>query len=94
MYNRYLQEHTQHEPEPILQFDSCKDDCNNNQNNNQNDNTGGILDSLAKRMGKVKLDTDTLILIAIIWFILKENGENEIDTELLVVLGILIFLGM
>lgn len=94
MYNRYLQEHTQHEPEPILQVDFDKDNCNNNKNDNINNSTGGILDSLTKRMGKVKLDTDTLILIAIIWFILKENEENEIDTELLVVLGILIFLGM
>ena len=43
---------------------------------------------------KVKLDTDTLILIAIIWFILQENGETQIDTELLVVLGILLFMGL
>ncbi len=90
MYNRYLEQFKPDEPEPIANIDPV----NETQNTFCENTGGGLLDGLTKRMGKVKLDTDTLILIAIIWFILQENGETQIDTELLVVLGILLFMGL
>ncbi len=91
MYNRYLEQFKPDEPEPIANINPV----NEQKESAFCEKTGsGLLDGLTKRMGKIKLDTDTLILIAIIWFILQENGETQIDTELLVVLGILLFMGL
>ena len=78
MYNRYLTEAQGAEPEPPMQ-DTAQ--------------ASGLLEGLTQRMGNFKLDADTLILLAVIWFILRE-GEDETDTELLIALGVLLILGM
>lgn len=78
MYNRYLNETADARPEPPVQ-DAAP--------------ASGLLEGLTGRIGSFKLDTDTLILLAVVWFILREEGE-ELDTELLIVLGLLLILGM
>lgn len=92
MYNRYLNSAGRDEAEPTAEFDdNFKSEF---EQNNKTFEQEGIFSALKNRMGKIKLDTDTIILIAIIWFILQENGETDIDKELLIVLGILLFMGL
>ena len=53
----------------------------------------GLLDGLSQRLSSFRLDSDTLILLAIVWFILREDGQ-EMDSELLVALAVLLLLGL
>ena len=78
MYNCYLKDSGAAAPEPPLENAAP---------------ASGLLDGLARRVGSFKLDADTLILLAVVWFILREEDE-EIDTELLILLGVLLILGM
>ena len=38
-------------------------------------------------------DADTLVVLAVVWFVLNDKDE-EMDTELLIVLGVLLLLGI
>lgn len=78
MYNRYLNEARAAEPEEPLEPAAP---------------ASGLLDGLAQRIGSFKLDADTLILLAVLWFILRED-EGESDAELLAALGVLLLLGL
>ncbi len=48
--------------------------------------------ALGARLGSIKFDSDTLIAVAVIWFLLSD-GE-DLDTELLLMIGILLVLGI
>lgn len=54
---------------------------------------GGLLGGLTRRIGNFRIDADTLIVLAVIWFILNESGE-ELDSELMIAIGILLLLGI
>lgn len=53
---------------------------------------GNLSQALGSRLGSIKFDADTLIAVAVIWFLL--NDGEEIDTELLMIIGLLLFLGI
>ena len=53
---------------------------------------GNLSQALGSRLGSIKFDADTLIAIAVIWFLL--NDGEEIDTELLMIIGVLLILGI
>ena len=55
--------------------------------------SAGLLDGLGRRLGEFRLDADTLVLLAVLWFILRE-GEEEADTELLAALAVLLVVGL
>jgi len=44
------------------------------------------------RLSSVRLDMDTMIVLAIAWFLLSENGE--IDWEQFITIGVLCALGL
>ena len=53
---------------------------------------GGLLQLLADRLGGAKLDADTLVAIAVIWFLLSDG--KVLDTDLLIIIGVLFLLGI
>ncbi len=53
---------------------------------------GGLLQLLADRLGGAKLDADTLVAIAVIWFLLSDG--KALDTDLLIIIGVLLLLGI
>lgn len=53
---------------------------------------GSLSQALGSRLGAIKFDADTLIAVAVIWFLL--NDGEEIDTELLMIIGVLLILGI
>lgn len=53
---------------------------------------GGLLHLLSDRLGGAKLDADTLVAIAVIWFLLSDG--NVLDTDLLIIIGVLLLLGI
>ena len=53
---------------------------------------GGLLQLLADRLGGAKLDADTLVAIAVIWFLLSDG--KVLDTDLLIIIGVLLLLGI
>ena len=52
----------------------------------------GLLQLLADRLGGAKLDADTLVAIAVIWFLLSDG--KVLDTDLLIIIGVLLLLGI
>ena len=42
--------------------------------------------------GRAKLDADTLVAIAVIWFLLSDG--KALDTDLLIIIGVLLLLGI
>ena len=52
----------------------------------------GLLQLLADRLGGAKLDADTLVAIAVIWFLLSDG--KALDTDLLIIIGVLLLLGI
>ncbi len=53
---------------------------------------GNLSQALGARLGSIKFDADTLIALAVIWFLI--NDGEEIDTELLMMIGIMLILGI
>ncbi|MBS5149429.1 MAG: hypothetical protein Q4A63_01185 [Butyricicoccus pullicaecorum] len=53
---------------------------------------GGLGQLLSGKLGNLKLDMDTLIAFAVIWFLLSDG--NIVDTDLLIIIGILLLLGV
>ena len=82
MYNEYLQDAV---PEPIEQPPE-------NRTPAAWTSGGGLLQLLADRLGGAKLDADTLVAIAVIWFLLSDG--KVLDTDLLIIIGVLLLLGI
>ena len=82
MYNEYLQDAV---PEPIEQPPE-------NRTPAAGTSGGGLLQLLADRLGGAKLDADTLVAIAVIWFLLSDG--KALDTNLLIIIGVLLLLGI
>ncbi len=82
MYNEYLQDAV---PEPIEQPPE-------NRTPAAGTSGGGLLQLLADRLGGAKLDADTLVAIAVIWFLLSDG--KVLDTDLLIIIGVLLLLGI
>ena len=53
---------------------------------------GGRMQLLTDRLGSDKLDADTLVAIAVIWFLLSDG--KALDTDLLIIIGVLLLLGI
>lgn len=53
---------------------------------------GGLGQLLSSRLGNLKLDMDTLIAFAVIWFLLSDG--SIVDTDLLIIIGVLLLLGV
>lgn len=53
---------------------------------------GGLMQLLTDRLGGAKLDADTLVSIAVIWFLLSDG--KVLDTDLLIIIGVLLLLGV
>ena len=82
MYNEYLQDAV---PEPIEQPPEHRTPA-------AGTSGGGLLQLLADRLGGAKLDADTLVAIAVIWFLLSDG--KALDTDLLIIIGVLLLLGI
>ena len=82
MYNEYLQDAVL---EPIEQPPE-------NRTPAAGTSGGGLLQLLADRLGGAKLDADTLVAIAVIWFLLSDG--KALDTDLLIIIGVLLLLGI
>ena len=80
MYNRYLP--PMPEPEPQVQTQKHPNRC-----------SGSGAEQAVKRMdGRLQLDTDTLIALAVIWFLLAD-GEI-VHTDILIIVAVLFLLGL
>ncbi len=53
---------------------------------------GGLGQLLSSRLSGIKLDMDTLIAFAVIWFLLSDG--SIVDTDLLILIGVLLLLGI
>ena len=85
MYNRYLTTAQQHEPEPPAEpGTACSGPAAS---------AGGLLGTLTQRLSGFRIDADTLIVLAVVWFVLSEQ-DGEMDTELLIAIGVLLLLGI
>lgn len=85
MYNRYLNEARPADVEPPAAQASAEQ--------GKAEPAGGLLGGLTRRIGSFRVDADTLIVFAVIWFILSENGE-EMESELLIAIAVLLLLGV
>lgn len=91
MYNRYLtaaQQHRPPEPPPRLDGEPAPRCANAS-----HEPGGGLLGSLSQRLADFRLDADTLVVLAVVWFVLGDQ-DGEMDTELLAVLVVLLLLGI
>lgn len=52
----------------------------------------GLTRGLSGRLQNVKLDMDTVITLAIVWFLLSDSGE--VDWDQLLLIGALLILGI
>lgn len=109
MYNRYLTAAQQNsEPEPPAgqphrgqrpHGEQCRDcgarhapqECG--QTHAESTPGGGLLSALGRRLTGFHLDADTLVVLAVIWFVLNDN-EEAADNELLAAIGVLLLLGL
>lgn len=90
MYNRYLSTQP-FEPEPLCA--PPEPPCGGGPHETkQPAGIGGLLQNLTGRFGEIKFDADTLIAIAVIWFLLSDGGS--LDTDVLIIIGVLIILGI
>lgn len=80
MYNRYLTT-APDPPEPV-------------HTPRQAAESSGLLTSLGQKLGGLKLDADTLITLAVIWFVLQDDSQDGIEPELLLAIGVLLVLGL
>lgn len=81
MYNRYLQEAQPAEAESAAAHTEKAAPA------------GGLLSGLTQRIGNFRIDADTLIMLAVIWFVLSESGE-DMEHELLIAIAVLMLLGV
>lgn len=85
MYNEYLQDMGQSSV-------SAEEDAPSEPCAAPSHTSGGLLQLLTDRLSGIKLDADTLVAIAVIWFLLSD-GE-VLDTDLLIIIGVLLLLGI
>ncbi len=103
MYNRYLTTAQQNrEPEPPAE-PFCERQCPHREacrahaeedSRKEAAHAGGLFDALSKRLANFRLDADTLVVLAVIWFVLSDSEEGSIDPELLAAIGVLLLLGL
>ncbi|MDO5141571.1 MAG: hypothetical protein Q4D31_00965 [Eubacteriales bacterium] len=53
----------------------------------------GLGRGLSDRLHNVKLDMDTVIVLALVWFLLADDGDG-VDWEQLILIGVLLVLGI
>ncbi|MGM9612635.1 MAG: hypothetical protein ACI3XZ_03950 [Butyricicoccus sp.] len=94
MYNRYLtaaQQQRPPEPPPRVEREPAAG-CGY-EPHEQVSPVGGLLGSLSQRLADFRLDADTLVVLAVVWFVLGDQ-DGEMDTELLALLVVLLLLGI
>lgn len=93
MYNRYLTAAA--ESEPIPHHIPEPDDTT--YTSGRHPSAYGAGHSLSARLQNLHLDQDTLLVLAIVWFLLSGNedtSDSGTDWEQLLLIGILLFLGI
>ena len=89
MYNRYLstqQTDTPPDREPVERPAASATSCDNGA-------TLAVLSqSLSERLRNIHIDGDMLLTLAIVWFLLSDEGE--VDTDLLLLIGGMLLLGL
>lgn len=88
MYNEYLQDAGQ--PDASISSEDFTQEPRTAASGSSS--SGGLLQLLADRLGGAKLDADTLVAIAVIWFLLSDG--KALDTDLLIIIGVLLLLGI
>nr|WP_300185223.1 hypothetical protein [uncultured Agathobaculum sp.] len=86
MYNRYLAESsadTPPQPEPS---------CRPSTSGQAAAALGGLTRGLSDRLQNLRLDTNTIIALVIVWFLLSDDGD--VDWEQLIFIGVLLVLGV
>lgn len=86
MYNRYLAESsadTPPQPEPS---------CRPSTGGQAAAALGGLTHGLSDRLQNLRLDTNTIIALVIVWFLLSDDGD--VDWEQLIFIGVLLVLGV
>lgn len=89
MYNRYLNAQ-RCTPAPVCP--SPEPDCGCAGAKKQPAGAGGLLQTLGDRLGDIRFDSDTLIALVVVWFLLSD-GEAT-DTDLLIIVFVLLVLGL
>lgn len=91
MYNRYLTESAADappQPEP-----ACRPPAGGQSAGGQAAAAlGGLTRGLSDRLQNLRLDTNTVIALVIVWFLLSDGGD--VDWEQLVFIGVLLLLGV
>lgn len=54
--------------------------------------SGSLGQLLSSKLSGIKLDMNTLIAFAVIWFLLSDG--SIVDTDLLIIIGVLLLLGV
>lgn len=101
MYNRYL--HTAAEAPPLYYqtpagfidspaAESTFSSSSSGQEHNTQKALADLTKTLSSRLQNIKFDMDTVLMLAIVWFLLSDNGE--IDWEELLTIGVLFILGI
>ena len=93
MYNRYLTAAAESEPIPhhIPEPDSTT------YATDHPSPASGLMHGLSARLQNIHLDQDTLLVLAIVWFLLsgsEDTSDGSTDWEQLLLIGILVFLGI
>lgn len=88
MYNEYLQDAGQ--PDASISSEDFTQEPRTAASSSSS--SGGLLQLLTDRLGGAKLDADTLVAIAVIWFLLSDG--KALDTDLLIIIGVLLLLGI
>ena len=86
MYNRYLAESsadTPPQPEPSYRPSTSGQAAAA---------LGGLTRGLSDRLQNLRLDTNTIIALVIVWFLLSDDGD--VDWEQLIFIGVLLVLGV
>lgn len=85
MYNEYLEDADQTAVAPNIAAPEA-------QKTSAGIHSSGLGQLLSSKLGNFKLDTDTLIAFAVIWFLLSDG--SIVDTDLLIIIGVLLLLGI
>ena len=90
MYNEYLQDAGQ--PDASISSEDFTTEEPRTAASGSSSSSGGLLQLLTDRLGGAKLDADTLVAIAVIWFLLSDG--KALDTDLLIIISVLLLLGI
>ena len=96
MYNRYLAAAEADEAPPLHKEPPSGQTPADRSRSGASSQTASVFTDLSRglsgRLQNIKLDMDTIIVLVIVWFLLKD-GE-EIDWEQLLLIGALLILGI